>query len=214
MKGKLMNKNIKWVIGLGLSLSLCFGVAYAAPDAYQQVLNWATHQTATAQEEVKTSLHKIIKDQIALVSDNSTRSAHTIENSLQELSQFETGSTSVTIRNLVKEYELDLNQSASTLTNALPSETVAIQKRVNNKSDEIIHQVKTNYQQELSQLGGSKLNSENFSGQTQLNQEVKATKATIYYLQTLKEEESNKAIKKYIQRRIDVLTNVLVLIQD
>lgn len=210
MKGKSIKK--KWIMGVGLSL--CFGMVYAAPDSYQQVLNWANHQTTTAQEEVKTSLHKIVKDQIALVNDGSTESIHTSEKLLKELSQLETGSTSDTIRTLVKEYEQDLNQSASTLTNVLPSETVAIQQRVNRKSDEIINQVETDYQQELSELGGSKLESENISGRTMLNKEISATKATIHHLHTLKEAESNEAIKKYIQRRIDVLNNLLVLLAE
>lgn len=214
MKGNsIIKKNKKWIIGIGLSL--CFGVVYAAPDAYQQVLNWANHQTATAQEEVKTSLHKIIKDQIDLVNDGSTSSIHTSENILEELSQLETGSTSASIMTLVQEYEQDLNQSADTLANnALPSDKIAIQQRVNSKSDEIINQVETDYHEELSNLVGSKIESQNTSGRTMLNQEIKATQSTIHNLQTLKEAESNDAIKKYIQRRIDVLNHLLVLLAE
>lgn len=192
---------------------LCMTVAYASPNVKEQVLSWADNRTKEAELQIKTAMLGAIEKQFSLIEDQSETLLNKSENDLKDISMLETESTSEFIQTLA-------NAHISTLQNA----SIDIKKKSNEDMNEIVSDIHTISEKTLSSINiepqkhlgeltsPSLLQQDGTLANQELAKEIEATLSTIEKLKKLKEQEQNQEIREFIQRKINLLDQLILVL--
>lgn len=200
--------------GLGVLLSI--GTVYAASNAYDQVMVWTGIKSADAQAQVESKIRSLVGNQLEKLNVSTNLKLAETDKQLLEISRLETLDTTGTIKKALNEETERLQQSEKEISDHSREDFEGVVSRANSAAEERLKTIETDYQDELGKLSYTQLGNPGLlDGETALNlsEEISETKASISQLQSIQSSEPNQAVKDFIQKKIDFL-NQLILIMD
>jgi hypothetical protein len=203
------------IMGVLFSVS----TVYAASDAYQNFIDWANQQTSEAKLQLKTNLDVSVEKEIKLLNEKTN---HLISESNKEISDIgitEIEDTESAINNALASHKNNLEISANEIIQNNTNNFSEIVKKVNIQSSGILNTIETDYRDEMSKityntLDKASVKENNLNSEKNLREEIKLTRTTIKQLKKIQAVEENQHIKDYIQRKIDLLENLITILQN
>jgi hypothetical protein len=213
----------KIVIKISLvMMGLLFSVStvYAASDAYQNFLDWANQEKNKVQLHLKTNLDESVEKEISVLNEKTN---HLISGSNKEIFNMgltEMEDTKNAIHSTLTNHQKNLELSASELGYKSANDFSEMEKKLNTMSSRILDSIETDYRDEMrnitynNTLDNASIKENKMKSEKNLREEIKLTKSTIKQLKQVQAGEENQHIKDYIQRRIDLLEQLITILQE
>jgi hypothetical protein len=213
MKKKIIKISLV-VTGVLFSVS----TVYAASDAYQNFIDWANQEKNKAQQQLKTNLEVSVEKEIALLNEKTN---HLISESNKEIANMgmtEKEDTKNAINQTLANHQHNLELSASEISKNSGDDFTEIAKKVNVHSKSILDTIESSYHDEMSKLtyntvDKASVENDYLKSAENLNKEIELTQESINQLKEVQAVEENQHVKDYIQRKIDLLEQLIVLLQ-
>jgi predicted signal transduction protein with EAL and GGDEF domain len=192
---------------------------YAASDAYQNFIDWANQEKNKAQQQLKTNLDVSVEKEIALLNEKTNHLISESNKEIANMSMTEMEDTKNAINRTLANHKQNLELSASEISKNSSNNFSEIAKKINIHSSSILDTFETDYHDEMSKLTYNPVDKssveENYQKSAEnLSNEIELTQESINQLKEIQAVEENQHIKDYIQRKIELLEQLIVLLQE
>ncbi|MHC0037575.1 hypothetical protein [Pseudoneobacillus sp. C159] len=211
-----MPKNLIKIVLVALGLLFCVSSAYAASNTFQNLSVWANQQKSQAENHIKDQLNNNVEVQMALLNAKANQLLSNSNNEIIAMGNQTKEKTSTTINSALQTYKDNLQQTANEIEANSQNDMSQITEKIHQQTKKWSQSIE---EAELDNLAFQSLdtkavNEQKEQSQQQLQEEIDLTIATIEQLDQLKESESNAHVKEYIQRKIDFLNDLIVLLNE
>jgi hypothetical protein len=213
-----MKKNIIKISLVIMGILFSVSTVYAASDAYQNFIDWANQQKSEAKLQLKTNLDVSVEKEITSLNVKTNHLISESNKEIYDLSIAEIEDTESTINKALANHKNNLEVSANVINQNSANDFSEIVKKVNSHSSGILNTIETDYRDEMSKITYNKFDKDsvkenNLKSEKKLIEEIKLTRSTIKQLKKIQAVEENQHIKDYIQRKIDLLENLITILQ-
>jgi hypothetical protein len=213
-----MKKNIIKITLVIMGVLFSVSTVYASSNAYQNFIDWANQQTSEAKLQLKTNLDVSVEKDIALLNEKTNHVISESDIEISDISIAEIENTESTINNALANHKNNLEVSANEIIQNNANNFSEIVKKVNIQSSGILNTMETDYRDEMRKITYNTLDKalvkeNNLKSEKNLREEIKLTRTTIKQLKKIQAVEDNRHIKDYIQRKIDLLENLITILQ-
>jgi hypothetical protein len=214
----VMKKNIIKISLVIMGVLFSVSTVYAASDAYQNFIDWANQQKSEAKLQLKTNLDVSVEKEIASLNEKTNHLISESNKEISDLSIAEIEDTESTIHKALANHKNNLEVSANVINQNSANDFSEIVKKVNSHSSGTLNTLETDYRDEMSKItyntfDKALVKENNLKSEKNLREEIKLTRSTIKQLKKIQAVEENQHIKDYIQRKIDLLENLITILQ-
>jgi hypothetical protein len=214
-----MKKNIIKISLVIMGVLFSVSTVYAASDAYQNFIDWANQEKNKAQLQLKMNLDVSVEKEIKILNEKTNHLISESNKEISNMSMTEMEDTKNTINSTLSNHQNNLELSASEISQNSANDFSEIAKKVNIQSSGILNTIETDYHNELSKntystLDKASVKENKLKSAENLREEIKLTQSTINQLKKDQAGEENQHIKDYIQRKIELLEQLITLLQE
>jgi hypothetical protein len=214
-----MKKNIIKISVVIMGILFSVSTVYAASDAYQNFIDWANQEKNKAQIQLKTNLDVSVEKEIAILNEKTNHLISESNKEISNISMTETQDTKNAINSTLANHHNNLELSASEISKNSTEDFSEIAKKVNIQSSGILNTIETDYHDEINKItyntfDKASVKENKLKSAENLREEIKLTRSTINQLKKDQAGEENQHIKDYIQRKIDLLEQLITLLQE
>jgi hypothetical protein len=214
-----MKKRMIKILLVALGCLFCMSSVYAASSTYQQFTMWANKQKNQAEQQVKTNLNNNVEAQMAALNEKTNQLLLKSSNEITAMGNQEKLETTESINNKLNAHKENLNAVSEEIQTNSTNDFSKITENVKNHTNELVKSYETDFQADLGEMAFHKLDQETVKQQTEqsnqkLEEEIQLTFSAIQQLEELKKEESNELVKEYIQRKINFLNDLILLLNE
>jgi hypothetical protein len=214
-----MKKNIIKISLVIMGVLFSVSTVYAASDAYQNFIDWANQEKNKAQLQLKTNLDVSVQKEIAILNEKTNHLISESNKEISNMSMTEMEDTKNAINSALANHQNNLELSASEISHNSANDFSEVAKKVNIKSSGILNTIETDYHDEMDKINyktidKASVKENKLKSAKNLREEIKLTRSTINQLKKDQAGEENQHIKDYIQRKIDLLEQLITLLQE
>jgi hypothetical protein len=194
------------------------GVAYSQTSYGSEVGSWLSGKVNEVKTSVNLTLLNLVKVQKDVLSNTSDNNVSELSEILSAMGSTVNDSTSSSILQVGKNHENELVNKSDTLESQTEKSFSEFTVQLNTQTDQIIKLVDSDYQQALETGNGNVTSFEDKNNQEQhtnekLVEEIELTRSSIEELESIQKTEVNPIVKDYIQGKIDLLKELIILLE-
>lgn len=215
-----MNKTylMNIILGTVIGIILAFGTVFAVPDVYQNIRSWAEKELQIAQNQVQAKAGTLSEEEQLLLTSNVDQILSDLNAELNQIGSTQITESKLHINEMLDEYNAEMKDSSQKTSEGSSSLFTAIINKANTLVNELLELGNPEGEQVIGGIElvnydqNNLLKERQFSNQS-LEKEIHLTTNTINQLKKIQAAEDNEAIKDFIQRKIDLLNEIMIVLQ-